>query len=245
MPTPAVTLKLKRFRRRFGIAAPRVTVRTHFDWHWYAVGAAFAILFFAGLGWWLAQRAESAQMGDEVRALQARLQELEGELTRLRPLAGTEQNAVRLERSAQQQLVSRLRQLEQENASLKSDIGLFERLVPADGVESTLRIEGLNVVSAAEAGQYRYRLLIAFQPGKNEKEMRGRLQLSVLATLAGRDVQYDLHSGKESSPEFAFEIRHFLRKEGGFNLPAGARIKSVEARLVQGGAVKARSVLNF
>ena len=30
MPTPAVTLKLRRFRRRFGITAPRVAVRTPF-----------------------------------------------------------------------------------------------------------------------------------------------------------------------------------------------------------------------
>ncbi len=245
MPTPAVTLKLKRFRRRFGIAAPRVRVRTHFDWHWYAIAVGFFVLVVAGIGWWVAQRGEALQMGDEVRLLRQRLQEMEGELLQLRASSGTEQNVVRMERTTQQQLTARLRLLEQENAGLKEDIGLFERLVPAEGVESSLRIDRLSVVSAAEPGRYRYRLLLGFLPSKSDREFRGRLQLVVTTVQGGREVLLDLHAGKESSPDFVVEIRNFLRKEGGFSLPVGAKIKSIEARLVQGAIVKARLVTNY
>ena len=42
MPPPAPTLKIRRFRRRFGIAAPKVVVRTHIPWPWY--GAALLVL---------------------------------------------------------------------------------------------------------------------------------------------------------------------------------------------------------
>ena len=43
MPTPAVALKLKQFRRRFGITASRVVVRSHLPWQWFML-AALALL---------------------------------------------------------------------------------------------------------------------------------------------------------------------------------------------------------
>lgn len=129
MPTPAVTLKLKRFRRRFGIAAPRVTVRSHIGWQWYAVGLSVFVVVIASVVWLLAQQGEASELVLEVRELRNQLAERNEELARLRVGAATEQNAVQMERSAQQQLVSRIKVLERENASLKEDVSLFERLV--------------------------------------------------------------------------------------------------------------------
>lgn len=129
MRAPAVSLKLKRFRRRFGIAAPRVTVRTHIGWQWYAAGAASIIAVVGVMAWSLAQHGESAELAREIHELRRELAERNEELGRLRVGAATEQNAVQMERSAQQQLVSRIKALERENAALKEDVSLFERLV--------------------------------------------------------------------------------------------------------------------
>lgn len=126
---PAVSMKLKRFRRRFGIAAPRVTVRTHIGWQWYAVGGAAIVVVVGLMAWSLAQHGESAELALEIRELRKELAERNDELARLRIGAATEQNAVQMERSAQQQLVSRIKALERENAALKEDVSLFERLV--------------------------------------------------------------------------------------------------------------------
>ena len=245
MPNPAVAVRIKRFRHRFGIAAPKVTVRTHYGWHWYAVGVAMLVALVAVSVWWLVQRDEAVMMQAELQLQRQRVVEMEEELRKLRSLSGTEQNAVRMERSTQQQLSARLKTLEQENAALKEDIALFERLVPADGTESVVRIERLNVVSAAEPGRYRYRLLVGYQPSKQEKEFRGRLQLTVISVQAGKEVQLNLPAGNEAAGEFQVELRNFLRKEGGFSLPAGARLKSVEARLLQGGTVKAKQLATY
>lgn len=129
MRAPAVSLKFKRFRRRFGIAAPRVTVRTHIGWQWYAAGVASIIAVVSVMAWSLAQHGESAELAREIHELRKELAERNEELARLRVGAATEQNAVQMERSAQQQLVSRIKALERENAALKEDVSLFERLV--------------------------------------------------------------------------------------------------------------------
>lgn len=245
MPNPAITLKLKRFRQRFGITAPRVSVRTHYSWHWYAAGLAVLVLIVVAGTWWLAQHDEAVQTRNELLQLRKSAAQMEVELNRLRSLEGTEQSAVRVERSTQQQLAARLKALEQENAALKADLALFEKLVPAVGVESILRVERLNVVSGNEPGSFRYRLLIAFQPSKQEREFRGRLQLIVTALHAGKEMVLNLPAAKEAPVEYAVELKHFLRKEGNITLPPGSKIKTIEARILQGNVVKAKQIVNY
>lgn len=129
MTTPAVVQRFRRFRRRFGITAPRVAVRSYFGWQWYAIGLIALAIAVATAVWFLAQHGESSDLAQEIRELRSQLAERNDELIRLRAGAATEQSAAQMERSAQQQLVSRIKVLERENASLKEDISLFERLV--------------------------------------------------------------------------------------------------------------------
>ena len=49
-------------------------------------------------------------------------------------------------------------------------------------------------------------------------------------------------SRRERTGEFQVEVKNLLRKEGSFELPAGARLQSVEARLLQGDTLKTRRV---
>jgi hypothetical protein len=68
MPPPAPTLKIRRFRRRFGIAAPKVVVRTHIPWPWYGAALLVLILGVAITVWIVAQRGEKAVLvADEGR----------------------------------------------------------------------------------------------------------------------------------------------------------------------------------
>lgn len=240
MPTPSVTLKLKKFRHRFGIAAPRVIVRSHLGWQWYAAGLAALVVVIGAIVWSLARQGEAAQMQREIGDLREQLAETNAELANLRASAGTEQNAVQMERTTQQQLLSRIKVLEAENAGLKEDISLFERLVPADGNESAIRIERLRVLPDGEGGRYRYRLLLGFQPSKQVREFRGSLQLVAVVTQGGKEKTVTIPASEGEVAQYGVEVKNFLRKEGGFSIPAGAKLKSVEARLLQGEAVKAK-----
>lgn len=240
MPAPAVTLKLRRFRRHFGIAAPRVAVRRHFGWHWYVVGLGFLAVVVAVIVWSLAQQGEAAQLNLEIEALRRRMTDMDAEMATLRANAGTAQSSVQMERAAQERLLGRIKSLELENAALKEDLSIFERLVPADGDQLALRIERFLVVPGLAPGSYRYRLLIGYQPSKQVREFRGRLQLQVLYVVGGKEQQLVVPARNARESESLVEVKNFLRKEGEFHLPQGARLKTVEAAIFQGDTLKAK-----
>ncbi len=161
--------------------------------------------------------------GDEVELESLRLQvrSLDEELLRYRSTVGTEQNAVQMERSTPQRLLDRVRALELENAVLKEDILLFERLTPAAGEEGAICLENFGVV--AEGTQnFCYRVLISFHSGKQAPEFRGRLEFLVTFVQRGKSQEVVIPSGRERAGEFQVEVRNFLREEGSFELPAGA-----------------------
>ena len=82
-------------------------------------------------------------------------------------------------------------------------------------------------------------MLVAIQGGKKEREFNGRLQLAVALQQDGKNVMMVLPAA-EGAAARAYELRfkHFRRIEGTFKIPIGARLKSVEVRLLQDGVVK-------
>lgn len=237
MPTPAVALKLRRFRRHFGISAPKMVVRRHLPWQWLIPPAVLLALMVGATGWFMAQRNEEGALVQEVEALRQQLLVQREELSVLRSGAGTGQNAVSIERATQQQLLGRIKGLEAQNALLKEDILLFERLIPVTGEGAAIRIENFRVAQE-ELGHFRYRLLLAFQPDRQTPDFRGRLQLVIDFELSGKRVQLLVPDKRESLTEYQLELKHFLRREGVFQLPVGAVLRGVEARVLQGDTLK-------
>lgn len=237
MPTPAVTLRLRKFRRRFGITAPKLVVRSHVPWLWLALPALLVVMLVSTLFGLVIQRNEAGEMGREVRMLRLQLQEYGEELNSLRSTAATGQNAVSIERATHQQLLARIQNLERENGVLKEEILLFERVIPVVGEEAVVRIENFRVMHDGK-GRYRYRILLAFQPDKQNSEFRGHLQLAVAFISDGKDHQLLFPEKRGATSEYQLELKHFLRREGTFDLPQSAQIKAVEARVLQGDTLK-------
>ena len=239
MPTPAVTLRIRKFRRRFGILAPKVIVRSHLPMRWYVLSIVLFALLMISLGWLLAQRNEASELGRELEVSRQQLLLQSDELSVLRSSTGTEQSAVGIERAARQQLLSRVKVLESENAMLKEDMLLFERLIPATSESAVVRIENFRV-AADVGGRYRYHLLMVYQPDKQLHEFRGFLQLEIQYTHSGRNARMLVPEARELRRDGLVEVRHFLRREGGFVLPTGAVLLGVEARLYQGDLLKSK-----
>ncbi|NTV72227.1 MAG: hypothetical protein HGA71_19065 [Azonexaceae bacterium] len=239
MPTPAVNLRLRRFRRRFGIAAPKVVVRSQFSWRWLALSALLSVFLVGSIGGYIAQSAEDGAFLQEVQGLRKQILAQREELTILRSAAGTGQNAVNIERASQQQLLARIQGLEAQNAALKEDMLLFERLVPMAGDGPVVRIEGFRVVQKAPR-RFSYRMLLAFQPDRLTPDFRGRLQLLVSFAQSGKHMQFVLPNKRDTSAEYQIEIQRFLRREGEFELPESASLLGVEARILQGDTLKSK-----
>lgn len=244
MPTPAISLKMRKFRRRFGITAPKVVVRGHLPWQWLAIPVILVAVVVATLFSLVMQRQEVGEMAHELESLRRNIETQQSELDILRSTAGTRQNAVSIERATQQQLVAKIRGLERENVALKEDIRLFERLIPVVGEEAVVRIEGFRV-SHDVGVRYRYRLVLAFQPGKQAPDFRGRLQFAVSYLISGKEQQFTLPDKRNAAGEFQIELKHFLRRDGFFELPAGAELKSVEARVLQGDTLRAKQLMQI
>ncbi len=169
--------------------------------------------------------------------------ELDGELTKLRSLAGSGESSLQIERATQRQLSRQAKALELENAALKEDLAFFEGLMPASesGDEPGVRIDHLRIEPSGIVGEYRYRMLVVNNGGRQAREFKGGLQLLVKIQQGGKDVMITLPSGTEPNPQrFRFEIKHFHRLEGVFLVPSGVVVKEVEARLLQDGTVRAR-----
>jgi len=239
MPTPAVALKFRKFRRRFGITAPSVVVRSHVSWQWYVVVGIVAVLLIVTGAWIFVQRSEVGSINSELETLRLKLRELDDERLLLRSTAGTEQNIALMERSAQQQLVVRVKALESENAALKEDMLLFERLIPVPGDEALVRIENFRLLKIGE-NRFRYRLLVAFLPARQSPDFRGRLQIMVSYHLGDQEHLLSIPGVKDLASDFSVETRHLWRKEGDFELPNGAQLRRVEARLLQGDTLKVK-----
>ena len=239
MPIPAISLKLRKLRHRFGIAAPRVVVRSHVSWQWYLLPGLLLLLLLLTGGWLLMEHNEAGEINKELQALRAQLEEQESELDALRSTAETRHNAVSIEKATQRQLLSRIKELELENGALKEDMRLFERLIPVLGEEAVVRVENFRVTQD-ESGRYRYRLLVAFQPSRQKPEFVGRLQLAIGYRLNGVEHQMLMPEKSDAAQEYQLAVKHFLRREGSFTLPPGARLASVEARIWQGATLMSK-----
>ncbi len=180
---------------------------------------------------------DNAQL-DELRR---QMQVQDDELNLLRSVAGTGKNAVSIERAAQQKLLARIQNLEMENAGLKEDMRLFERLIPVAGEGSSIRLENFRV-SKESSERYRYRLIVAFQPDKQLGDFKGRLEMVISYARGGKAAQLALPSGRDSAGDYQLLVKHFVRREGVFELPVGAVLQGVEARILQGDTLKARQL---
>jgi hypothetical protein len=167
---------------------------------------------------------ELAQLRDEVITLRS-------DLAQARTVANTAESVLTTEKVAQEQLLLQIRQLEQDNQALRSDLGFFERLIPGGGT-SGLSIRGIQGERLSDT-QLQWQVLL-IQAEKNAPELRGQLEITVTGQLGGRPW-----SGVFGGKPQAVSVQRYLRQEGVMELPAGLALKSLTAKVLQGNAVRA------
>ncbi len=247
MATSGPSIGLRRLRRRFGIGAPKLAIRTHVAWYWQALAVVVILSISLSLAMWIydsrrqAYGATNEDQVREIKALREHVTALDAELTKVRTLAGNGENSLQIERATQRQLLQQVRSLEAENAALKEDLAFFEGLTQVSGGgQDGVRVERLRVEPALVAGVYRYRLLVVNNSGRSLKSSNVDLQFVVKTRLEGRDEVIVFPSEPEYTKQQAQDVKNFHRIEGEFVVPAGAEVLSVEVRLLQEGSVRAK-----
>lgn len=218
------------------ISAPRMIVRSHLPWplRWFAV--ALMIGFSAAVAMWAFEFGkgiaglDSSAKAELVR-LRDEIEQLREEHEKAVSIANTAESLLRAEKVAQERLTQQIKQVQAENMSLKSDLGFFEKLVPAGGAE------GLNVRSLqAEQqvpGQLRYQALV-MQMGRNVREFSGRYDIVLSGTLDDKPWTISQPGGPK-----ALQVKQSVRLEGLIDYPEHAVVKALQIKVTDGqGAVK-------
>src|SRR5262245_62021950 len=130
-------MKWKLFRRKMGVSAPRVTVRTQLPL-WLRASLFFvaaAIAAAAGVaiyeyGKMFAGPGRRELMLDN-QTMQSQLREIKAERDRFQAIATAYESQMKVEHAAQEQLAKQVTALEVEAAKLREDLSFFESLLPA------------------------------------------------------------------------------------------------------------------
>ena len=166
----------------------------------------------------------------ELEQLRGEVQTLRADLGKAQSIVNTSEGVLTAEKAAQEQLMLQIRQLQTDNQTLRSDLGFFERLIPGTGSDA-LSIRGLQVERVAE-GQLKWQVLM-IQAEKNAPDFKGLLEVSFTGTLEGRPW-----TALQAPAPQPVLIKGYLRQEGLVDVPPQAVVKTVTAKILQGGTVK-------
>jgi hypothetical protein len=133
-------------------------------------------------------------------------------------------------KAAEEKMVLTSRQLEADNQKLKSELGFFERLIPAAGVTGA-NIRGVQV-ELLRTGELKWQVLV-IQAAKNPAEFSGQLELAFVGLDHGKPWSAGLPSGA-----LPVAVKQSGRLEGLFTVPPNVVVKSVTAKLLQGQALR-------
>ena len=244
--------KLWKFRQRFGIAAPKVAVRTHVPWYLRWLGLALLFAFSAALAAWMYDAGrrfagfDRSEVEQEMSAARTELARLREELQRVRAVANAADSKMSIERTAQQKLAQQVKSMEQENARLREELALFESMLSADATgPAPLSVLRFKVEPDVLPGEYRYRLLLLASGSRRGKDFQGRLELVVGLTEDGRNAMITVPgSGDADAANFRLSFKHFQRIDGVFRVTPKAKVASVQLRVYESGAAEPRVTQN-
>lgn len=237
--------RLWKLRQRFGIAAPKVAVRTHLPWYlrWLVLGALVAASVALGMWMYEAGRRiagyDATEAEREIATVRGELSAAKEELARLRSIANAAESKIAIERTAQQDLVKQLRAMEADNARLREELAVFESTLSVDPRSTApVSIRRFKVEPELLRGEYRFHLLV-LAVGAKRDDFKGRFELIVGLTQGGRDVMMTLPraAGEEG---FDLSFKHFQRIQGTFRVDPSARVNNVQVRVYENGIAAPR-----
>ncbi len=233
-------LRLKKLRRRFGIAAPRVAVHSHVPWYWrWLTLVAFVVVAITAA--WVAYDLGRRYAGfdaSEAEGTQSRLQELNGQLqdenAGLRRQIAAMERQLQIELAAQGNLTGQIRGLSEENALLKEDLAFFQTLMASGADPGGVTVNRFRVERDALPGEYRYHLLIV-QSKQRVREFKGRLQLIVDYVADGQPAVTTFPAKGEDEQAYNLRFKFYQRVEGTFTLQPEAIVRGVQVRVMKDG----------
>ena len=238
--------RLSKLRQRFGIAAPKVSVRTHVPWYLRWLGLALMLAVSAALAAWMYDAGrrfagfDRSEVEQELASARSEFGKMREELERLRALPNGADSKFSIERTAQQKLAQQIRGLEQDNARLREELAIFESMLSSDTASAApLSVLRFKVEPDVLPGEFRYRILLLASGPRRGREFQGRLELVVSLTETGRSAMMTIPGqGESESSTFRLAFKHFQRIDGVFRVNPKAKVASVQVRVYEAGSAE-------
>lgn len=230
--------------RRLSISAPKMMIRSQLPWPLRFVFWVLALGLGGAIALWAYDLGRSfagfgPNVGEQVELLDHRVKQLSLERERLTSQVSAAESEINIERAGQKPLRDQIKALEAENTKLKEELSFFESLLPANTGSKGIGIQRL-ALELVTSNQVRYHMLV-MQGGSGKQEFVGDLQLVATVLQDGKSVMLTFPKEKGAEPDkFRIRFKHYQRLEGVLSLPEGVIVKSVQARILENGQVRAQ-----
>lgn len=241
----------RRVRQQFGIAAPRMAVRTRLPWWGRGTLVLTLLALVAGMWWW---GFDFGQIfgGFNRKEVEARLATLEAdveryrtEATKLRSRNATLESELAMSQGAQEALTRQVTEISGESAQVKEELAFLQKLVSDSSKGEGVTIQRMAMEPDGD-DRWRYSLIVV-RGGNPKDEFVGRVVLR--ATLAGDAPGMDAATHTielptdtpETASALKLKFKYYQRVEGQFRVPNGARVVSLVARAYESGQAAPRA----
>ena len=242
----------RRLRSSFGIGSARMAIRSQLAWYWRWLLNLLLMIVVATVVWWLVQNSYRItgfsldEARHRIEALGEENSRIKAELEAARGALVERERQLQIERASQGELARSVVQLQDENASLKEDLGFLRRLMSSATAPEGVALSELKVEREGRSNEYRYRMLLT-QGGQRKQDFKGRVQVVARVVQGGAMNTLTFPDPAAGEAAGSFEFRFYHKVDGRFAVPEGAVLKSVDVRVlaVPGGQVKLSRTINM
>jgi hypothetical protein len=226
-----------------------MAVRSAMPWPLRWAVAAIVLGFCAAIGLWAFEfgkdiagldhgtKQELLKLREQMATMRTELDKALEERDQAQSIANTAGTLVTAGKASEDKLIEQVKQLQTENHSLRNDLGFFEKLIPASGVDG-VAIRGLQA-ELQNGKDLKWQVLV-IQASKGAVEFNGRLELTFSGLLNGKPWNATLPGGPQT-----LKIKQYGRLEGVFEVPAQVLVKGVVAKVLEGNTVRATQSLKL
>ena len=244
-------LRRKLLLRRMSISAPTLSIGAKSPL-WLRLLSTFVLLALAAaVGGWLYDLGSSfagfnkEDIQKEIAGLRADNKTLFDEREKLSAANISAESKLAIELATAKKIIEQNKVLEADNAQLKEDLSFFESLLPATGAADSVTMR--NVRAQLDAANERLLVkLLVMQAGKQTGTFEGSVQISVAGTADGKPFAASYPAaGMAVTAEGKLSFTRYQRVELAIPVPTktikNLQIKTVNAKVMQGAAVRAQS----
>lgn len=230
----------RKIRSKIGIRSQRVAIRSHLPWYIKFGGYGLAMGVAAAIAWVLVDNSyritgfSRTDAKEQIELLTTENAKLKQNYDATKSLLNEKEGKLKVEVASQAELTKNLSQLQDENASLKEDIGFLRNVMSSGSVPDGLAIQNFKVEPDTLPNEFRYRLLLT-QGGQRKQDFKGKMQVVVRVQEAGQAALTALSFPTDAQMRESagtIEFRFYQKLDGRFSIPQGAVLKSVQVRVL-------------